>query len=91
MHSTRYLTTIVGLFFSLGGIPGYGAVQFDRDIQPILSDHCYACHGPDANQRKAQFRLDQKESAFAERDGIRPIVPGQPDDSELIARIECPD
>ena len=52
-------------------------IDFHRDIHPILSDHCYACHGPDEKKRKAGLRLDQKEDAFKIlKSGDRAIVPG---------------
>ena len=41
------------------------AIDFSRDIQPILSDKCYFCHGPDANERKADLRLDQRDGAIS--------------------------
>ena len=62
-------------------------IDFDRDIQPILSDKCYACHGPDEKQRKANLRLDLKASALAKRDGYLIISPGQPSQSQLYQRI----
>ena len=62
-------------------------IDFDRDIQPILSDKCYACHGPDEKQRKANLRLDLKASALAKRDGYFIILPGQPSQSQLYQRI----
>jgi len=58
-------------------------VEFNRDIRPILSENCYACHGPDKNRRKAKLRLDERASAI----GTKAIVPGKPDDSELVARV----
>jgi hypothetical protein len=67
-------------------------VQYARDIQPILSAHCFTCHGPDEKNRKAGLRLDQSASATKElRSGNRAIVPGKSEDSELIARVNATD
>jgi hypothetical protein len=64
------------------------APDFVRDIRPILADACFHCHGPDSAQRKGKFRLDLKEEAYrAGKSGKTPIVPGKPEQSELIARI----
>ncbi len=68
------------------------SVQFDREIRPILSDNCYACHGPDAAHRKAKLRLDTKEGAFATlKKGGFAIVAGHLDQSELAKRISSAD
>ena len=56
-------------------------MDFDRDIRPVLSDRCYICHGPDSNTREADLRLDIKEDAF------EVLVPGQPEESEILRRI----
>lgn len=64
------------------------AIDFNRDIRPLLSDRCYACHGPDENHREGGVRFDIAESALSEADsGMKPIVPGKPEESELLARI----
>lgn len=66
-------------------------LSFERDIQPILSRACFQCHGPDETARKAKLRLDVKEDALAHRDGGTPIVPGKPDESEIVRRITSTD
>jgi hypothetical protein len=66
-------------------------LEFNRDIRPLLSDRCFKCHGPDAHARKAELRLDVRDNALAERDSGRSLVPGQPDRSELVKRIESTD
>lgn len=67
-------------------------LDFNRDIRPILSDHCYACHGPDNNKRKAGLRLDDKDSAYGElKSGDHAIVPGDVDHSALVHRITTKD
>ncbi|MGB0578517.1 MAG: PSD1 and planctomycete cytochrome C domain-containing protein, partial [Limisphaerales bacterium] len=68
------------------------AVDFNRDIRPVLSDKCFACHGPDAAHVKADLRLDLRENAVKKpKDGHAAIVPSDPDQSELIARITATD
>ncbi|MEE3181692.1 MAG: c-type cytochrome domain-containing protein [Planctomycetota bacterium] len=67
-------------------------VDFNRSVLPILSSHCYPCHGPDAKKRKARLRLDQRESATGKnRSGGRAIAPGDVKASELLKRIAARD
>src|SRR4051812_49453404 len=62
-------------------------LSFNRDIRPILSSKCFACHGFDAKKRQADRRLDTPEGAAAEHDGVRAIVPGDLAKSELWRRV----
>ena len=62
-------------------------IRFNRDIRPILSDNCFACHGFDAAHRKARLRLDTFAGATEQREGLSAIVPGDPANSELWHRI----
>jgi hypothetical protein len=64
-----------------------GKLDFNRDIRPILSDNCFACHGFDAKKRKAGLRLDAPEGAHKAIDGVFPIKPGDPEASSIIQRI----
>src|SRR5687768_3036171 len=63
------------------------SVEFNRDIRPILSENCLQCHGQDASKREARLRLDDRQNATRDRDGHAVIVPGKPDESELVFRI----
>src|ERR1051326_7658810 len=75
----------------LAGVSGQAApqpprLQFNRDIRPILSENCFVCHGPDKNNRKAKLRLDVRDVALEKK----AIVPGKPEESELVKRIFNP-
>ena len=67
-------------------------LDFNQDVQPILASNCFSCHGPDPEMRKAGLRLDLGESAFKKRPGHPDaIVPGHPERSELVKRIQSKD
>jgi hypothetical protein len=64
--------------------PAFGQpVDFNREVRPILSNKCFACHGPDDKARKAELRLDRRDAALKKE----AFVPGKPDESELVRRI----
>lgn len=71
------------LVLGANSVQAAGMIQYNRDIRPILSENCFACHGPDANKRAAELRLDQRDDAIAKL----AIVAGKPEESELIKRI----
>ncbi|HEX8916033.1 MAG TPA: PSD1 and planctomycete cytochrome C domain-containing protein [Humisphaera sp.] len=74
------------------GTPPAAPLDFNRDVRPILSDNCFACHGPDPEKRKGKLRLDDRAAALAPAEGGHAaIVPGKPDESELVKRIVTAD
>ena len=103
-HSALALGLFLVLFVSATAVGCHGKqtgnialsdsqhLDFNQDVQPILASNCFSCHGPDPEMRKAGLRLDLEESAFRKRPGHPDaIVPGHPDQSELIKRIESSD
>ncbi len=80
---------VLGFLPGLHGAPSTTApISFNRDIRPIMSDTCFHCHGFDATTREAGMRLDLPEEALKPtKNGLRPIVPGRPVESEIILRI----
>jgi hypothetical protein len=83
---------LVGSVVGTAGRGGVQPVDFSRQILPILSDNCFACHGPDEKERKGRLRLDMEAGAKGlNRDGESAVVPGDPDGSLLIERIRTED
>ncbi len=89
---TRLFTLIVSFVtpFCMAAEPA-GAIRFNRDVRPILSDACFNCHGPDKAKRKADLHFDTEEGVRADLGGHFAIVPGKPDESELFKRVSSPD
>ena len=74
-----------------GGAPLPDRIEFNRDIRPILSNNCFKCHGFDKNHREGKRRLDTKEGALADNEGVKAIVPAKLDESEVHLRIRSTD
>ena len=67
-------------------------VRFNRDVRPILSGKCFACHGPDEGARSSPLRFDSRQGAFVDlASGGRAIVPGDPASSKLLDRVSSDD
>lgn len=66
-------------------------VEFNRDVRPILSDNCFYCHGPDKNKREADLRLDTESGLLGSEGHSAAVIPGKPEESELIRRITSAD
>jgi mono/diheme cytochrome c family protein len=90
---------LTGLLFGSGlplasvkASPAIAKVDFNRDVRPIFSEHCYTCHGPDEKKRKAGLRLDAQADAFQElKSGNHALVAGDLTKSALVARITSTD
>ncbi|MGB7160735.1 MAG: PSD1 and planctomycete cytochrome C domain-containing protein, partial [Tepidisphaeraceae bacterium] len=97
MKRERHRRRVIGAILLSMCAPAFAAapatqplIDFARDVQPILSDNCYFCHGPDAGHRKSDLRLDildPKEGPTAKREGYAILVPGKPAESEMILRL----
>jgi hypothetical protein len=87
------IALIVAVFAGQMGLPSYAAetgappVRFSRDIRPIFSELCFACHGPDKQSLKGDLRLDQPDGLYSDRGGYQIIVPGKSEESELYQRL----
>jgi hypothetical protein len=81
-------SSLLLLSLATSSISAAAAVDYARDIQPLLAEHCFHCHGQDEHSRKGKLRLDVREAALkgGKSDGPA-IVPGQPDKSSLLARL----
>ena len=79
----RAILAIACLLGGASSISAQDKLEFNRDIRPILFDNCLACHGADSASRKADLRLDQREVAV----NMGAIVPGSPDESEMLRRV----
>ncbi len=86
----RVLSAVLGLIALVTGTAAADeAADFRRDVLPVLSENCFACHGPDSKTRKADLRLDVKEGALRTKDPV--IVPGKSGESELFHRVSSTD
>jgi hypothetical protein len=87
----RAALVIVGLGAATTAARAAPTVDYNRDVRPLLSENCYACHGFDEEARQADLRLDDAASATADRDGVPAIVPGDAAASEVWKRISSDD
>lgn len=84
---SRCWLTVLSFGLVSAAAPADDKVDFNRFVRPILSDKCFACHGPDTSQLKGKLRLDVRELAVKRE----AIVPGKPGESELVSRIDSAD
>jgi hypothetical protein len=90
-HFFRFLLLVVSFLWlaPTSVLAQTSPIDFSRQIRPLLSDHCFQCHGPDAKAREAELRLDERTSALRSEQPV--ITPGQSEQSELWKRISADD
>jgi hypothetical protein len=81
------LPFVLSFLVSASTFAAPASVDFNRDVQPILSENCYQCHGPDKANRKGDLRLDVEKDAKAKHDDVTPVIPKHSADSDVIRRI----
>lgn len=97
LHGCFFIAVTTQAVWSTQAAEPVAPVDFSRQIRPILADKCFACHGPDSEQRQGGpadsegFRLDNREDAFVDLGGQRAIVPNNPAESDLVRRIFADD
>jgi hypothetical protein len=90
--TVRFILVLIAAQVDLTRADDAGRIDFNSQIRPLLSDRCFACHGPDEKARKAKLRLDTREGTLKKlEDGWAVIKPGDPDKSELVQRIFAKD
>lgn len=91
LHRRLGLAALLALLALLAPGAAASAVDFEREVRPILADYCFPCHGPDEAARMGKLRLDNFEGATADRGGERAIAPGDVDASVAAYRMRHPD
>jgi hypothetical protein len=97
MQSSHPVKLLPHVFLSLAvsalaaDLPLPAKIEFNRDVRPILSENCFKCHGFDPKHREGKRRIDTREGALADNDGVRAVVPGNLPESELHLRIHTKD
>jgi hypothetical protein len=88
----RGIASVVAVAFLAGDAPGAEKLRFNRDIRPILTEKCFACHGPAAKRDDGEIRLDLRDELLQpDSEGRAVLVPGKPEESELVRRILAAD